>query len=105
MFWPFGCEPNGPCSDCRIPTLLRFLCHKNVTRIVEMCALSERLRRGQGSWGVPDARGSNQASATTTDCRSIISLHPATPQRIIKGRPFEVGFERRDPEVYRKEHP
>ena len=75
---PFGCEPNGPCTDCRIPTLLRFLCHKNVTRIVEMCALSERLRRGQGSWGVPDARGSNQASATTTDCRSIISLHSAT---------------------------
>jgi len=34
---PFGCEPNGPCTDCSIPTLLRFLCHKNVTRIVEMC--------------------------------------------------------------------
>jgi len=29
----FGCEPNGPCTDCCIPTLLRFLCHKNVTRI------------------------------------------------------------------------
>jgi hypothetical protein len=31
----FGCEPNGPCTDCCIPTLLRFLCHKNVTHIVE----------------------------------------------------------------------
>src|SRR5258708_38102946 len=29
----FGCEQNGPCTDCSIPTLLRFLCHKNVTRI------------------------------------------------------------------------
>ncbi len=31
-------------------------------------------------------------------------LFPCNPQRIIKGRPFEVGFEC-DPELYRKEHP
>jgi hypothetical protein len=36
---PFGREPNGPCTDCRIPTLPRFQCHKNVTHIVEMRAL------------------------------------------------------------------
>ncbi len=36
---PFGCEPNGPSTDCCIPALLRFVCHKNVTRIVEVCAL------------------------------------------------------------------
>ncbi len=37
----------------------------------------------------------------------VFSFHVLrdNPQRIIKGRPFEVGFERRDPELYRKEHP
>ena len=30
-------------TDCCIPTLLRFLCHKNFTRIVETCALTGRV--------------------------------------------------------------
>ena len=34
---PFGCAPNGPNTDCCIPALVRFACHK-MSRVAWRCA-------------------------------------------------------------------